>query len=150
MKRPTRPATLRLLLLLALIPAGTKQLAAQIFTLDCDRGGGTFQMILDAAERMRICVYMDPGEHCEAILRELPSDGSHAEVSVRESARVACIRARRAMVVCKGEPGGTCTYQIVSVAGFTPPGVWLTLFAFLMLLVILLFWRTFGPFFRRP
>ena len=112
--------------------------------------GYSFLPELEACSATAISIEAAEPRLDPAILRELPSDGNHAEVSVRESPRVACIRARRAMVVCKGEPGGTCTYQIVSVAGFTPPEVWLPLFAFLLLLVVLLFWRTFGPFFRRP
>ena len=119
--------------------------------VECDIGGGAYKEILDSTEEVRVCVALDPAGECEAILRELPSTGNFEQVAIRGESKVVCITAKRAMVVCKGEKaGGFCTYQIVSINSVPNPAFYITLIILLILIFIILLWRAFGPFFRRP
>lgn len=118
--------------------------------VQCSTGGGGFKVILDSTKETHLCVALDPGNGCEAILRELPSVNNFEQVAVRGEPKIVCITAKRAMVVCKGSKvEGSCGYQIVSIDHVTNPAYIITIIIILVLMLIVLFWRAFGPFFQR-
>src|SRR5687768_1058938 len=104
--------------------------------ITCTGGGGTPAEIFEATEPTQVCVVRQLGENCQAILRGL---GSNQEVIVQGEPKVACVTAKRAIVVCKGEQmGDNCGYQLYSIASVPNPFFQWTVIILLTLLTVML------------